>query len=194
MSPLRRLALKLLPGFLPLVVYVVAEEFWGETIGLATGIACGLVEFAVLLAKERKPDWLAAFDTLLLAGLGGLSLALHDELFFRFKPAVIEAVFAILVGLSAFGSRNLVMGRTLAAMKAGGLDPTAAGDRLRRMLGGLFFLLLLHIAATVLAALWASKEVWLFVSGALLYVLMAVWLAGLFARAFIQRLRRRKTG
>ncbi len=183
---IRMVLLKMLPGFLPLIIYVVAEGFWGETVGLITGIAGGVAEFAILLIKNRRPDWLAFCDTFLLAGMGGVSIALQDDIFFKIKPAVIELVMAVLVGISAFGSQNLLMGRTLNSLKAEGLDLAPAEQRMQAMMRGLFILLLIHIGLTVAAAFWWSKEVWLFVSGGLLYVMMGIWAAGILGKMFLQ--------
>jgi intracellular septation protein A len=182
----RGLLLKLLPGFLPLIIYVVAEEFWGETVGLAAGIACGMVEFLVFAVRERRVDWLTLLDTVLLAAMGGVSLLLKDDVFFRIKPAAVEALFAALVGISAFGPRNLLMGKTLAKLRSEGLELGLAEQNLRGMMVGLFLLLVVHVSLTAAAALWWSREVWLFVSGGLFYLLLGLWAAGVIGQGFLR--------
>lgn len=184
---LASLFLKLLPGFLPLLVYVLAESIWGETIGLSVAIAFGVIEFIWILVREGRPDWLSAMDTILLVMMGGISLAFNAPVFIRIKPALVELLMAVLLGISAFGTRNLVMGRMLRDLKGSGLMNEAAEARMAGTLAGMFWLVLFHCVLTVIAAIWMSEAVWLFVSGGLLYILMAVWMAGMLVRTFWQK-------
>ncbi len=88
----------LLPGLLPLVIFVGADAVFGETVGLLVGIGTGVAEFAYTLIKDRKADPFVAADTILLALAGGLSLLLRDAIFFKLKPAIIEFVLAVAMG------------------------------------------------------------------------------------------------
>ena len=60
----------LLPGLLPLVIFVGADAVFGETVGLLVGIGTGVAEFAYTLIKDRKADPFVAADTILLALAG----------------------------------------------------------------------------------------------------------------------------
>ena len=187
---LASLLLKLLPGFLPLIVYVLAESQWGETVGLLVAIGFGVLEFGYILIKERRPDWLSALDTVLLVAMGGVSLAFNDPIFLRIKPALIEALLAVLLGMSAFGTRNLVMGRMLREMQAAGLMNPAAEARMASLLAVMFWVLLVHVVLVVVAAVWLSEAIWIFVSGGLLFVMFGVVMAGMLVRLVLQRRRR----
>ena len=46
---------------------------------------------------------------MLLVALGGISIALNDEIFFKLKPALINLIFCAVLGFSAFSSKNLLM-------------------------------------------------------------------------------------
>jgi len=91
---LKRLLRALLPGLAPLLIYVAAEALFGEVVGLVTGISVGICEFAISLLRERRADPFVAADTLLLAAAGAISVLLPNDIFFKMKPAVLEAVLA----------------------------------------------------------------------------------------------------
>ena len=50
----RKLLLQLLPGFIPLFAFIVADELWGTKIGLIVAIAFGIIELAWYWIKDRK--------------------------------------------------------------------------------------------------------------------------------------------
>ena len=46
----------LAPGFLPLIIFIVADSFWGTKIGLIVAIAVGIIEIAISYIKEKIID------------------------------------------------------------------------------------------------------------------------------------------
>ncbi|MDA8426119.1 MAG: NUDIX domain-containing protein [Treponema sp.] len=164
----------LIPGLLPLIIFVGAQAVFGATVGLAVGVAVGVGEFLFTLIRDRKADPFVAADTLLLAVAGGLSLALHDEIFFKLKPAVIEFVLGAAMGLLLVLPPNylkLYIGRQLRGIQI----QDEAIPAMRRSLGLLLFALAIHIGLTVWAALALSTALWGFISGGLLYILFALF-------------------
>jgi isopentenyldiphosphate isomerase/intracellular septation protein A len=178
----------LLPGLLPLVVFVAAGAIFGDTVGLAVGVAVGVVEFVYLLIKDRKADPFVAGDTALIAIMGGLSLALRNDIFFKLKPAVIELVLAAAMGAMLVLPDSFLrgfVGRTLRGLTI----PDSALPAMRKSLRVMLVVIAAHIALTVYAALALSTVAWGFVSGGLLYIVFGVYaVAGLVAA----RLRQRK--
>jgi isopentenyldiphosphate isomerase/intracellular septation protein A len=189
MSPVTLLK-ALLPGLAPLIVFVAADAFFGETVGLLVGIGTGLGEFLYSLIKERRADPFVAADTLLLGAMGALSLALRDDIFFKLKPAVIEAVLAGFLGaLIALPPAYLkgYVGRQVRGLSI----PDAALPAMRRSLSLMLAVVVAHIALTVYAALAMSSAAWGFISGGLLYILfgaIGVWQVAS-ARVSARRLR-----
>ncbi len=162
----------LVPGLLPLLIFVGADALFGETVGLIVGVGVGIVEFAYSLFKNKKADPFVAADTLLLAVAGGLSLLLKDAIFFKLKPAIIEFVLAVAMGgMLALPASYLkgYMGRQLRGI----VIPDAAMPSMRKSLGLMLVVLVAHIGLTVYAAFALSKEWWGFISGGLLYILFA---------------------
>ena len=182
----------LLPGLLPLLVYVAADAALGNAallaalgldaaggrvLSLALGLAVGVAEFIYTLARDRKADPFVAADTALLAVAGALSIGLKDEIFFKLKPAIVELVFGLAMGLLLVlppAALKGYMGRTLRGVEL----PEAALPAMRRSLGLMLAVLALHAGLTVWAAIALTTGAWAFVSGGLLYILFgaaALW-------------------
>jgi Isopentenyldiphosphate isomerase len=183
----------LLPGLLPLIIFVGADAIFGETVGLLVGIATGLIEFGYTLVKDKKADPFVAGDTILLAATGALSLFLNDAIFFELKPAIIEAVLAIAMGAMLVLPSSYLkgyMGKQIRGIEI----PDAAMPSMKKGLGLLLLVIVLHIGLTVYAAFALSKAAWGFVSGGLLYILFALVALYQFLSAKLQAKRAKAAG
>jgi len=164
----------LAPGFLPLLVFLAADALWGTTVGLAAAVAFGLAELAVSYAREKAWDRFVLLDTLLITAMGGVSLLLANDVFFRLKPAVIELVFCLILGISVFTPANLMQGMLHRYLKGIELTPQRM-QAMTRGMKALFYLFLAHAALTAYAALALSRAAWGFISGGLFYILFAAY-------------------
>ncbi len=167
---------QMLPGFLPLFVFVVADEVWGTAAGLYVAVAFGVAELAWTWIRERRFDRFVVGDTALLVLLGGISAVLENDIFFKLKPALIEAILCAVLGLSAFSSKNIVLIMSRRYMK--GLDVEFDETKLalmRRSLRMMFFLFSSHTLLIVYAAFFMSGAAWAFISGGLFYILFGVY-------------------
>jgi isopentenyldiphosphate isomerase/intracellular septation protein A len=172
----------LLPGFVPLFVFIAADEVWGTTVGLFVGIGWGVLEFFVYWIKDGRPDSFILFDTFLLTLLGGISLLLENDIFFKLKPAIMEAIVCVVLAVSAYTPNNLMI--AVAERTFRGIEFT---DEMRRQmkqgLSLMFWVLLVHTALIVWAAFLMPKEAWAFISGGLFYILVGIiFLGGLLRR------------
>jgi isopentenyldiphosphate isomerase/intracellular septation protein A len=183
----------LLPGLLPLVIFVGADAIFGETVGLFVGIGTGVLEFVYTLIKQKKADPFVAADTLLLAVAGGLSLVLNDAIFFMLKPAIIELVLVAAMGVMLVlppAYLKLYIGRQLRGVTI----PDAALPQMKKSLGAMLAVLVLHAVLTAYAAFAMSKAAWGFISGGLLYILFAVYALWTFIAAKIKAKRSSAAG
>lgn len=160
----------LLPGLVPLLVFVAADALFGEIVGLAVGLAAGIVEFLYSLIKNRKADPFVAADTILLAIAGGLSLVLRNEIFFKLKPAAIEAVLAASLAALLALPPSVLKG-WLSSQLRGIALPDSLLPAMKRSLWFMLGVLVVHVALTVWAAICLSNAAWGFISGGLLYIL-----------------------
>jgi intracellular septation protein A len=175
----------LLPGMIPLLVFVAADAAFGELVGLAVGLATGIGEFLYSLIRNRRADSFLAADMILLAIAGGLSLVLRNEIFFKLKPAAIEAILAVSLAVLLALPPSVLKG-WLARQLRGIALPDSSLPAMKRGLRFMLGVLAVHIALTVWAAVSLSNAAWGFVSGGLLYILFGVVVLAQFLSARIK--------
>jgi isopentenyldiphosphate isomerase/intracellular septation protein A len=184
---------KLLPGLLPIFVFILVDEFWSTEAGLVVAVVFGVGQLGYVFMREKRFDRFVFFDTLLLVALGGISIALNDEIFFKLKPALINLLFCAILGFSAFSSKNLLMiytQRYMGDMKM----PAGAEKAMQKTMKLLFWMMLAYTLYIVYSAFFMSKEAWAFISGGLLYVLFGLFFAWQFISAKLKAKSQGKTG
>jgi isopentenyldiphosphate isomerase/intracellular septation protein A len=164
----------LAPGFLPLIVFIAADSLWGTRVGLMVAVVFGVIEFLFAYIKEKVVDKFLLLDIGLIVALGLVSILLDDDIFFKLKPAVIELIFVVLLGVSAFSSVNIMLLLSKRYMKHIELAEFQV-QQFKKSLRALFCLFLIHTGMIVYSAFWMSKEAWAFVSGGLFYIIFAVY-------------------
>ena len=167
---------QMLPGLLPLFVFVVADELWGTEIGLYVAVGFGILELLITYIKEKRIEKFILADILLLVGLGLVSILLENDIFFKLKPALIQAILCIILGISAYSSNNIIMIMSQRFMK--NLPPEIQERQVEAMKSPvkvLFWLTLCHTALVIYSAVAMSKEAWAFISGVLFYIIFAVY-------------------
>lgn len=170
----RKLPLQLLPGFIPLFVFIIADELWGTTVGLIVAIACGIAELIWYWVKDRKFDKFILFDTLLIVVLGVVSILLNNDVFFKIKPALIGALMCAVLGISVFTPSNILLNMSKRYMR--GVEFNDQQYKLMKKNMKVLFWLFVGYTALVFYSVWfMSKEAWAFISGGLFYILFGVY-------------------
>ena len=170
----RKILLQLLPGFIPLFAFIIADELWGTKIGLIVAIASGIIELAWYWYKDRKFDKFILFDTLLVVGLGLVSIALDNDVFFKIKPALIGVLMCAVLGVSVFTPTNILLNMSKRYMK--GIELNDEQYRQFRKNMSIMFWLFTAYTALVFYSVWfLSKEAWAFISGGLFYILFGAY-------------------
>jgi intracellular septation protein len=172
--------MKILFDLFPIVLFFVAYEWGGSHPEAANAILAAIgvsldsatkpgVFLATLVAivatvgqigwvwlKHRKVDTMLWVSLVLIAGLGGLTLFLHDETFIKWKPTVLYWVFALSLGLAPLlFERNLIR---LMMEKQVSL-PDAVWTRLNLAWAGFFAfmgVLNLYVASQYSTDLWVK--------------------------------------
>ncbi len=177
--PLMMMLKQMLPGLLPLFVFMIADEIWGTRTGLYVAVAFGVIELILTRIKDGKYDRFIIFDTAFLVILGLVSILLENDIFFKLKPALIEGILCIILAVSIFSPANLILAMTRRYMKNVEMTLTDAGiAAMKRMLTIFLFVVAMHTALVVYSAFFMSKEAWLFISGGLFYIIFGVLFAG----------------
>jgi len=176
---------RMLPGLLPILIFIIADEIWGTTIGIYVAVGIGILQLLFIGIKERRLEKFVLIDTALIIAMGGISLILHNDIFFKLKPAIIESILAAVLGVSAFSSKNLLMSMTQRYMKGIELQD----EQIRQMklqVRELFYIVVLHIILVVYSAFQMSSEAWAFVSTALFYILFGLYFGFVFLRQYFK--------
>jgi isopentenyldiphosphate isomerase/intracellular septation protein A len=165
---------KLLPGFIPLFVFIIADEFWGMKVGLIVALLIGLGEMGFTWYREKRLDRFVLLDTALLVALSGISILLDNEIFFKLKPALIELILCVILGVSVFSSVDIIGAMTRKYMK--GVEMNEVQEALfKRNLRNLFYIVVVHTGLVFYSAFYMSKEAWAFISGGLFYILFVIY-------------------
>ncbi|HCU60560.1 MAG TPA: NUDIX hydrolase [Prolixibacteraceae bacterium] len=178
---------KLLPGFIPLFAFIAIDEIWGTTAGLVAALAIGVAELVWIGYKEKRFDKFVLFDTALLVILGGISILLENDIFFKLKPGLVELILCAVLAVSAFSSFNIVGLMTQRYMKDMQMNDNQL-KQLRNSMKLMFFVFLGHTLLVFYSAFFMSKEAWVFISGGLFYILFGV----VFLIEFLRQKRKQK--
>lgn len=166
---------KLIPGLVPLLVFILADEIWGMKVGLAVAVSIGVIELIITWIREKKLDRFVLLDTLLLILLSALSFLFENEIFFKVKPAMINLVLVALLALSLFTKIDplgAMSQRYLSGVKLEGTQK----DVFRKNLWVMFWLVIAHTLMVLWAAFFLSKEIWAFISSFLLFIMMGAYM------------------
>ncbi len=165
---------KLLPGFIPLFVFIAADEIWGTKTGLFVAVGVGVAEMIWVAIREKRFDKFILFDTVLLVALGAVSILLDNDLFFKLKPGLIELILVAVLAVSAFSKVNIIglMGKRY--LKDVQFNEVQAAQ-IRKSLKTLFYVFAAHTILVFYATFFMSKEAWAFISGGLFYILFGVY-------------------
>ena len=165
---------KLLPGFIPIFIFIVVDEVWGTKTGLFVAIGVGVLEMLWIALREKRFEKFVLFDTLLLVLLGAVSILLHNDIFFKLKPGLIELILIAVLGVSAFSKLNIIglMGKRY--MKDIAFND-AQMAQMQKSLKYLFYIFSLHTVLVFYSAFYMSNEAWAFISGGLFYIIFAVY-------------------
>ncbi len=164
-------------GFIPLFIFIFADEIWGTEIGLIVAVISGIVQMFITYFIQRRFDKMIAFDTGLIILLGGISIAFENDLFFKLKPALVESIMLVLFGIHAFSNKPLLLMMGKRYMGEVEFQPQQL-EMMKKMSRLLFAVIFIHTALIVYSAFYLSKEMWAFISGGLFYILFALIFIG----------------
>ena len=104
--------MKQLFEFFPLIIFFVVYYKSDKDLylSIAAVIVATLISLVALYLKERKISTMMLVSAVILLVFGGLSIFLKNDIFFKMKPTIINALFAIiLIGSSFFNKPVLKM-------------------------------------------------------------------------------------
>jgi len=177
---------RLLPGFIPLFVFIAIDEIWGTRAGLVAALLIGFAELLWIWFREKRFDRFVLFDTGLLIALGSVSILLENDLFFKLKPGLVELILCAVLAVSAFSKLNIIGLMTQRYMKDMELNQQQM-MQFRKTMKLMFFAFLFHTLLVFYAAFYMSNAAWAFISGGLFYILFGVVFGVEFIRLKLSR-------
>lgn len=134
--------MKILFDLLPVIVFFVAyklpeDSHTGMLYGTAAAILASAAQVLYLWLRHRKVEKMYWVTLILIVLLGGATLLLDDERFFKWKPTAVNWAFALaFLGSALFTGKGL-----LRRMLEGSIDlPDPIWTRLNNAWVGFFFI------------------------------------------------------
>jgi len=101
--------MKLLIDFFPIVIFFIAFKMYDIYIATAVLIIASLLQTTIHWLVHRQFEKMHVITLLLVCVFGGLTLILQDEMFIKWKPTVINWLFAIaFIGSQFIGEKSLL--------------------------------------------------------------------------------------
>jgi len=101
--------MKFLADFFPILLFFIAYKMYDLYVATAVIIAASLVQISYAWLKHRKVEKMHLITFAMVAIFGGLTLFLQDEMFIKWKPSVINWLFAIaFIGSQYIGQKTFI--------------------------------------------------------------------------------------
>lgn len=144
---------------LPVILFFVAYKVWDLFVATGVAIAAAALQVGWTYFRKGSVPKLHLWILVLILVSGGLTLALQDPLFFKWKPTLVEWLFAaVFAGSHFIGDRVMVQRMMGAALRL----PAAIWRQLNVVWIG-FFLLVgaanLYVAYTFDDQTWVNFKV-----------------------------------
>lgn len=165
LNPLAKLVLEMGPLVTFFVVNSYGESWFGvapaQRIFVATGVfmAAVVASLSITYAAIRKLPVMPMVSAVVVLVFGGLTLVLHDELFIKLKPSIVNTLFGLALLWAWWAERNL-----LKIVLDAVFDLTEAGWRALTLRWALFFFFLAVLNEVVWRTqttdFWVAFKVW----------------------------------
>ena len=101
--------MKFLYDFFPILLFFIAYKTFDIYVATGVAIAASFVQTGYYWYKHRRFENMHLVTLALLVVFGGLTIFLHDEMFIKWKPTVINWLFAVVfLGSHFIGEKTLV--------------------------------------------------------------------------------------
>ncbi len=104
--------MKLLVDFLPIILFFIAFKLYGIYVATSVAIATCIAQIIWHWVKYHKIDIQQIITVCIVTVLGGATLALHNEIFIKWKPTAIYWIFAA-VCLGSHLTKQTIMQRIM---------------------------------------------------------------------------------
>ncbi len=130
--------MKFLYDLFPLLLFFAAFKFFDIYVATAVAIAASFLQTGLFWLRHRRFETMHLVTLGVIAVFGGLTLALHNDIFIKWKPTLVYWILAALLLASQWFGNKTAIERMMSAQIA---LPAPVWKRLN-LSWGIFFLLL----------------------------------------------------
>lgn len=105
--------MKQLFDFFPVIIFFLTYKLFGFYVATTVAIIASIVQVAVLWLKKGRVENMYLISCILIVVLGSVSLILHNQLFFQWKPTAINWAFAVVFLSSQIFSKKPIIQRMM---------------------------------------------------------------------------------
>ena len=146
--------MKFLADFFPVLLFFGAYQLYDIYVATAVDILAAFLQVGFTWLRQRKVENMHLITLALLVVFGGLTLALRDPLFIKWKPTVVNWLFAAaFLGSHFIGERPIVQRMMAQAM-------TLPPDVWRRLSFSWILFFFVIGAVNLFVAFNFSEEIW----------------------------------
>lgn len=124
--------------FFPVILFFVVYKLWGIYSATAVLIVASLAQIGLTWLRKRQIQKMHVITAVLVLIFGGITLLIRDEIFIKWKPTVVNWLFAAGFLASQWIGRQPIIQRLLNAQVA---LPEAVWRRLNTMWAAFFLLM-----------------------------------------------------
>lgn len=101
--------MKLLYDFFPILLFFVAFKIGGIYIATGVAIAATFLQVGLFWVRHHRFERMHLVTLLIIVVFGGLTIGLRDEVFIKWKPTILNWLFAVaFLGSQILGRKPLV--------------------------------------------------------------------------------------
>jgi intracellular septation protein len=171
--------MQLLFDLLPVVLFFIAYKMAGIYVATGVLIVGVLAQTLIAWIRHKKVSGMLLTSAVLVLVFGGLTLLIHDAVFIKWKPTIVNWLFAV-----AFFASQYMKGPTLVQRMMGEqvkLEPASLWSRLNLMWVGFFLVagaLNLYVAFNFSESTWVNFKLFGLMGLTIVFALaQGFWLA-----------------
>ena len=101
--------MQLLFDFFPLLLFFAAYKWYGIFVATGVAIAASIIQVSVHWLRNRRFETAHLTTLGVIVLFGGLTLMFRDDTFIKWKPTIVNWLFAAIVLASLIGQRRTVL-------------------------------------------------------------------------------------
>jgi len=100
---------KFLADFFPVLLFFIAAKLYDNYVATAVSIAASLIQVSVYWLIHKKFEKVHLITLAILLIMGSATILLHNDMFIKWKPSVVNWIFAlVLLGSQFIGNKNIL--------------------------------------------------------------------------------------